>query len=305
MKSDVLIRSIAFAACCIATGAAAAEDDLMPTEVGFVEDTGAAIRIEAGDELRVVSQEVPAAVCHLHNGVASELSAELIIEGVEKFDRMMNALLNGDTELGIIGGEERGRTIRLLVELQTSWDELREAALAVHEDPTNTDAVALVYTMATPMLEETSRMLSDLEAQYANPVELLYADAMLLEVAGRQAMLTQRLSYLACRKWSGSSDANYIEMLKTAAAQYDFAMNAMMNGAPDLGISPPPGQEIADALQAVSADSGLIKQKISSLIGTGVLDADRAEALYVILADKMHKMEKIAHLYALNSRRVY
>ncbi|MEL6838642.1 MAG: type IV pili methyl-accepting chemotaxis transducer N-terminal domain-containing protein [Pseudomonadota bacterium] len=274
-------------------------------EVGFVEDTGAAIRIEAGDELRVVSQEVPSAVCHLHNGVAQELSAELVIEGIEKFDRMFNALMNGDPDFGIIGGEERARTLRLMEELSGLWIPVRDAAYAVHNNPADTAAVSVVYTSASDLLDKTSVLLSELEAEYSNPVELLYEDAMLLEVSGRQAMLSQRISYLACRKWSGSADDEYIGLLRTAASQYDFAMQALQNGAPELGIKPPPTEEIALALQTVADDSALIREKMSSLFDDGTLTPDRAADLYTILADKMHKLEKIAHLYAEYSKRVY
>ncbi|MEL6838641.1 MAG: hypothetical protein AAFP85_05075 [Pseudomonadota bacterium] len=274
-------------------------------DAGFVEDTGAALRIEAGDELRVVSQEVPSAVCHLHNGVAPELAADLLIEGVEKFDRLLSALMVGDADFGIIGGEEKPRTIRLLDDLQVDWKTMRAAALSVHDNPNDETSVSLVYGMASDMLEKTYVVLSELEAEYSNPVELLYSDAMLLEVSGRQAMLTQRISYLACRKWSSSADNEYIDLLRTATEQYRFAMQAMQNGAPELGVNPPPTPEIDAALHAVGDDTELVLGKIDTLFETGALSAERAADLYAIMADKMHKMEKIAHLYAEYSKRVY
>lgn len=269
MTINQFARGILIAAIVAMPSLTIAQDEPDMLDANFVEDTGAALRIEAADEMRVVSQEVPAAVCHLHNGVAPELSAELLVEGVTKFDRVLNALLNGDAEFGIIGGEERSRTIRYLEDLQVSWIDLRTSALIVYDDPADTAAVAAVYEMASMMLEKTSVVLSEIEAEYTNPVELLYADVLLLEVSGRQAMLTQRLSYLACRKWSGSADDAYIELLKTASGQYGFAMQAMLNGAPELGINPPPTEEIATALQSVAADSDLIQEKLGSLYETG------------------------------------
>lgn len=273
--------------------------------VGFVDDTGAAIRIEAGDALRTISQEVPAAVCHLHNGVASELSAKLLREGLDKFDLMADALLNGDSNFGIIGGEERVKTRRMIEEVQASWAPLREAGEGVLADPSNESAVKVFYANASDMLDKTYRLLSEMEGQYANPVELLYSDAMLLEVAGRQSMLSQRLSYLSCLVWSGAADETYSELLNTAAGQFKFAMRAMQSGAPDLGIQPPPTEEIAAKLGEMAADFDVISGHLVTVIETGALDAEAAASLYAILADKMYKMDEIAHLYAVYSKRVY
>ncbi|MEJ6403235.1 type IV pili methyl-accepting chemotaxis transducer N-terminal domain-containing protein [Yoonia sp. 2307UL14-13] len=276
---------------------------LLPAQ--FVEDTGAANRIEAGDILRTVSQEVAAAVCHFHNGVAPDLSEKLLNEGIGKFDVMLDALLNGNENLGIVGGEERRKTIALLEQVGASWQPTRDAALGVIAEPTDTSAVNVVYGSATTLLDQTYLLLSELEGEYANPVELLQADVMLLEVSGRQSMLTQRLSYLACRAWSGTADANYKETLATTLSQFDFAMGALRNGMPEMGIMPPPTDEIADLLERAAADWTVIEGHIATMNDADIADTETADALYRMLADKMYTMEEVAHQYALYSKRVY
>lgn len=272
---------------------------------GFLDDTGNAIRIEAGDALRTVSQEVPAAVCHLHNGITPELSARLLREGLDTFDLMANALLNGNSELGIIGGEEREKTIRLIEEIQTEWAPLRAAGEDILQDPSNESAVELIYAKSSFMLDKTYYLLSEIEGQYANPVELLYSDALLLEVSGRQSMLTQRLSYLACLVWSGAADETYVSLLTTTAEQFKFGMRALSNGAPELGVQPPPTEEIAAKLEYAAGDFNILAQHLVTVMDTGELDRDAAASVYRILADKMYTMNDVAHLYALYAKRVY
>ncbi len=309
MFLSAIRRSAAIAAACglpastMAEGATSLLSQIHT--IGFVEDTGAAIRIEAGDALRTISQEVPAAVCHLHNGVAPELSAKLLREGLDNFDLMVDALLNGNPDFGIIGGEERGKTKRLIEEIQASWAPLRTAGEEILSDPSDESAVEVFYANASDMLDKTYYLLSEMEGQYTNPVELLYSDAMLLEVAGRQSMLSQRLSYLSCLVWSGAADDNYVDLLNTAAGQFKFAMAAMQNGAPDLGIQPPPTEEIATKLGEMASDFDVISGHLVTVMDTGNLEAEAASSLYTILADKMYKMDEIAHLYAVYSKRVY
>ncbi len=276
---------------------------LLPTQ--FVEDTGAANRIEAGDVLRTVSQEVPSAVCHLHNGVASETSTKLMTQGIAKFDLVLDALMNGNEAIGIVGAEERRKTIVLLEDMQMAWAPVRAASLAVRENPADTAALAVVYDNASILLEKTSYLLSEIEGQYANPVELMQSDVMLLEVAGRQAMMSQRISYLGCRLWSGTADADYVGALNTAVQQFSFAMNAMRNGMPEVGISPPPTEEIAALLDAAASDWDVITGHINTISTSGNPDLAVTAELYELLADKMYKMEEVSHLYGEFSKRVY
>lgn len=271
----------------------------------FVEDTGAANRIEAGDILRTVSQEIPSAVCHLHNGVSTDTSIALLNEGVAKFDLMMDALMNGNSALGIIGGEERRKTRVLMEEIQTIWEPFRASAISVRENPADNQSLGVIYDHATKLLELTSLLLSELEGEYANPVELLQSDVMLLEVAGRQSMMTQRMSYLACRVWSGSADDAYIADLGTTAQQFNFAMTAMRNGMPEVGINPPPTEEIASLLEVAASDWDVVTGHLDAISATGNPGEAVTSELYEMLADKMHKMEEIAHLYAEFSKRVY
>ncbi|MDX8354699.1 type IV pili methyl-accepting chemotaxis transducer N-terminal domain-containing protein [Cognatiyoonia sp. IB215182] len=309
MFNKTALRTIVATAFLAAPGAVLAEGatSLLARfqQIGFVEDTGAAIRIEAGDALRTISQEVPAAVCHLHNGVAPEMSAKLLREGLDNFDVMADALLNGNPDFGIIGGEQRAKTRRLIEEVKVSWAPLKEAGEQVLANPADESAVEVLYSTASDMLDQTYYLLSELEGEYANPVELLYSDALLLEVAGRQSMLSQRISFLGCLVWSGAADETYIDLLNTAAGQFKFGMAAMQNGAPELGIQPPPTPEIAAKLEYMSSDFDVISGHLVTIMETGALAPDNAETLYEILADKMYTMNDVAHLYAIYSKRVY
>lgn len=274
-------------------------------QVQFVEDTGSANRVVAGDVLRTVSQEIPSAVCHLHNNVASGTSAELLMEGVGKFDLMLDALINGNEDLSIIGGEERRKTKTMLEDLQSAWGPFREAALKVHNDPSDKVALTIVYDNASAMLDQTYALLTEIEAQYANPVEFMQSDVMLLEVAGRQAMMTQRMSYLACRQWSGAATDNYVEELRTTADRFDFAMNAMRNGMPEVGIKPPPTDEIASLLDEAASDWSIITGHLDVISTSDDPGDDVTTDLYELLAVKMHKMEEVAQLYTEFAKRDY
>lgn len=274
-------------------------------EFGFVEDTGAANRIVAGDILRTLSQEIPAAVCHLHNNVDVAEARELLGTSIAKFDAVAFALLDGNESMGIIGGETRRKTVVELEALIATWEPKRIAAMAVLENPSDAAAAEIVYASADEMLEKTYHLLSELEGEYANPVELLASDMMLLEVSGRMAAMTQRMAYEACRVWSGDGDAHVLAELDKSISIFEASMDALSNGMPALGVAAPPTEEIKANLQDVAADWEILSGYLSEVRSGADVSLAVREDLYHRLALKLYKVEELEELYQDYSKRVY
>jgi hypothetical protein len=271
----------------------------------FVEDTGSANRIIAGDFLRTLSQEIPAAVCHIHNGIDVAEATELLTGSIAHFDAVTQALLNGNDAMGIVGGETRRRTVGELEALSDAWKPVHDAALNVLADAADADATAIVYGSADYMLEKTYHLLSELEGEYANPVELLHSDMMLLEVSGRMAAMTQRMAYEACRVWSHEGSDELIADLGKTIGIYEASMNALSNGMPELGIMPPPTPEIAASLEVVADGWTTIRGYLDTVVSGEEVSVAIREDLYHQLAVKLHKVEEIEVLYQTFSKRVY
>lgn len=267
-------------------------------------DTGAANRIVAGGLLRTLSQEIPAAVCHLHNGIDVDEAAALLTDSINKFDTMTLALLNGNAALGIHGGETRRKTIVELENLIADWQPIQDAALAVLARPDDADAAAIVYGSADVMFEKTYHLLSKLEGQYAIPTEVLQSDIMLLEVSGRMAAMTQRMAYETCRVWSGDGTDVVVSDLEATTQILENSMYALRDGLPELGILSAPTAEIAAGLGAVAADWDMIGGYIDQVIAGDVVSVASREDLYHQLAIKLHKVEEIEILYQDYSKRV-
>ncbi len=274
-------------------------------QLQFVEDTGAANRIIAGDLLRTLSQEIPAAVCHLHNSVDVAEATELLSVSIAKFDAVTQALLHGNEAMGIIGGEQRRKTIVELEALIATWEPKRDAAMAILADPSDAAAAQIIYDSADPMLDKTYHLLSELEGEYSNPVELLQSDLMLLEVSGRMAAMTQRMAYEACRVWSDDGSPDVIAKLDESVSIFEASMSALSNGMPSLGVAAPPTPEIASNLESVAADWNILSGYIDQIRTEADVSMEVREDLYHRLAVKLHKVEELEELYQNYSKRVY
>ena len=280
----------------------AKEASLLPAN--FINDTGSVERIESGEHLRIYSQQVAAAACFFYNGIDTEHSAEIMNEARTGFDVHLAALTNGDETLGIIGGEERRKTIVQLEEIKALWSEMAQSVDALMTSSDDSSAVNVIKDQNMPLFELTNILVSDLEGQYANPVELTQADVLTIEIVGRQAALTQVIAKNACKIWSGRDSAEILQDLDSAISVYETSLNALLNGMPEVGLAPAPTDEIAAGLTQVLTDWSEIRPIIDAIKGGSISEADLTY-LFRHMADEMHTLEDVTHQYVLLSKKQY
>ncbi len=274
-------------------------------EAQLVDDIGAAERVEAADILRTMSQEVAAAACFLYSGIDVEESRRLMIEGRDKFDKNLDALLNGNVEMNIIGAETRRKTIVMLEEVRDLWAPISGAVTALVDDPSDSKAVGVIKTNNVPLFDLTNTLVSEISGQYSNPAELMQVDAILLDIVGRQGMLTQKITKNACKVWNGEQVERSTEALTGAMQIFETSLGALLNGLPEAGVQPAPTPEIATALEGVITDWNTTRPMIDTLLANGTLAAEDQVSLFRAMNDKMYRLEKLAHVYAIYSKHQY
>lgn len=269
----------------------------------IIADDGAADRIRAADRLRTLSQEISAATCFLHNDLQAEEHATLLEKSIDEFDMLLDALLFGNADLHIIGEEERAKTVHEIQAIQADWSPVYDAAKLVLAAPSDEEAAHMIYGKSSSLFESTAHLLSELEGEYAHPTQVLLSDVMLLEFAGRQAMLTQKIAYDICLVWSGTGGEEQVTELKDVTAQFDLIARALHDGMPEVGIQPAPTDEIRIALEEVVEDWDTILTYLHPLTNGGNIGPEDVAYLAEALTEKMFRMEDIVVLYADYSRR--
>ncbi|MCK0095798.1 type IV pili methyl-accepting chemotaxis transducer N-terminal domain-containing protein [Yoonia sp. F2084L] len=271
----------------------------------LLHDSGAANRIVAGDLLRTLSQEIPAAACHLHNDIDVEEAEELLVTNVTIFDVVLDALLNGNPEIGIEGAETSRRTAVEIEHMIADWEPIHDAALKVLDNHDDAVALNVIYDAADIMFEKTYHLLSVIETEYSNPTEILQEDVMLLEISGRMAAMNQRLAYEACRVWSHDGDSEMIADLQKSMGIYEGSLMALTNGMPSLGIVPPPTQEIAAKLAEIGDHWEDVHMQLEHVATGDEISEEERFALYHGLVEKLHRIEELEVLYQDHSKRIY
>ncbi len=234
-----------------------------------IEDVGASARVDYSGRLRMFSQKVAANACQFAARPDNQMHKDLLIDAIAQYQKYIAALRDGDDSIGIIGPETRAKTLIEIEALLAIWAPYRAAAEAVAEGKDVEPNLAYVAENNGVLLDAAIKLASDINAEYANPAEMAQANAMVIDIAGRQRMLTQKMSKEACGIATGNPAFGTAEGLQKTAALFDASLAALMNGMPDAGIMPPPTPKLATDLQAAMTEWQAIKADIETFAATG------------------------------------
>ncbi|MFQ6549518.1 type IV pili methyl-accepting chemotaxis transducer N-terminal domain-containing protein [Aestuariibius sp. 2305UL40-4] len=309
-KDRRLVAPSMIALTCSLFGSEAASESLNAfpggvTPAQLVDDIGAAERIDAADLLRTISQEVPSAACHLHEGIEVEEATQLLVDSVKKFDVVLDALRNGNVSMNIIGAETRRKTIADLDKLAGQWAPMKAAAETMLADPSDAAALRVILDGNLALLDTAAHLVSELSGEYSNPAELLQADVLMIDISGRQAMLTQKIAKEACQIAMGDPDPTLRETLAGSVQMFDVSQNALLFGMEQAGIKAAPTPEIETELTKVAGEWAPMKVHLDVLTDGGDIDNEARGELLRGLDVVMFHMNEIVHLYTEYSKHKY
>ena len=272
---------------------------------GITEDVGSSERVNLSGQLGTLSERITAAACNLSAGIASTEAQAVVQISTHHFGRIHKALLEGNRGFGILGEETRPRTLQAINDLNAKWEPLQEMANATQPASNNVTSVANLAEQSDPLQKEAQILVSEITGQYADPVALLHADALLLEIAGRQRMLANRLSKNVCLIASDVRDEEAIQELRQTITLFETSMNALQFGLESVGVRPPPNVAIEEGLAVVAKEWKAIRPVLdATLAGEELSDAERAEVFLAFLGMEA-RMNNVVTQYMKNSKNVF
>ncbi|MEO0930161.1 MAG: type IV pili methyl-accepting chemotaxis transducer N-terminal domain-containing protein [Pseudomonadota bacterium] len=276
----------------------AADTSSLIHKAQFIEDIGASQRIDFSGKLRMLSQRIVAAGCNYAAGIDPEKSGALLRATSEEFQRIVDALEFGDPDLGIIGAEERRRTQVGIAKLRELWDPTNETAQRIANGDTAPETVALLAEQSAPLLEMAKLLVTEISAQYSDPTALLQADALVIDIAGRQRMLSQRMSKNVCLARTGVNRDAAVAELNNASQMFEVSLMALRNGMADAGIKEPPNDDIATGLDVVIDDWDGLKPIVTQVLAGATIDDEQRAIMFNGSLMMTGDMNKVVGMYS-------
>lgn len=277
------MRALAGAFCMSALMFPAHAQDTM-ADAGVVEvgiESDAADRIVLASRLRTLTQQVAAASCSITSQVDVEEAHDTLAKATTDFDRYIVALLEGDESLHILRPESNARIVRDIEHVRAEWDAIHGAIDSVLANSDDVDAAHVIDDHNLQLLELTSALAADLRARYANPYEITASDAMMVEIAGRQLMLTQRMAKDACEVWTGYNVEAARADLQQTMQYFESSLYALRDGMPAAGLQPAPTPEIQEDVQILLERWYVLRDNMQQLVdGAELTQAQKVEIFH-------------------------
>ncbi len=268
----------------------------------FTTDVGSSERINLAGQLGTLSQRIIASACNLNAGIAVAESNAVLQISAFQFERISDALLYGNRGFGILGEETRPRTLQVIGDLNTVWGPVLEQAVATEITANNSAQIAAIAEQSDAILNTANILVSEITGQYADPVALLHADALLIDLAGRQRMLAERMSKDVCLIASGVNVEQASEDLRTTSRLFEDTLNALRNGLESVGVRPPPTKKIEDSLQYVVDEWQNLQPALEASLSGVQLDAGMRSQLFYAFLGMEARMNNVVVLYDKNSK---
>ena len=261
-------------------------------------------RINFSGKLRMLSQRIPSAACHLAQGVDRAGATDLLMASTAEFEQILTALELGDLDLNIQAPETNARTLDTIATLRARWEPLKQAAEAVAHDTASAGDQAYVLNENLPVLAAAQLLVEQLVRQYSNPNAMTFSSLMLIDISGRQRMLTQKMSKESCMIQSGIETVALRDDLQGTMQVFENSLTALCDGMDEVGIKPPPNDQIVAGLDEVVANWEGVKPYLTEVVAGGEL-YDEADTLkFQGLNMTMVNMNTVVGMYADSAKRL-
>lgn len=263
----------------------------------LIQDIGASERIDYSGRLHMLSQRIAASTCNMEAGTQTLISKGILAGSADELDRILNAVRNGNARMKIIGEETNPRVLAVLGDIEEQWKPIRANIRVIMDHDAQNGSYKLYDLWNEPFREASNLLVSEIAAEYSDPADLLQRDAILVDLAGRQRMRTQKILKEACHIWKdGATDAEKTR-LHTTLHVFDKTMNALRFGALG-GFRPAQSETISEALDTMSGYWYDVRPTLLQVADGQAVSEAQVTDIYLQLNELLIQSDRIVGLYS-------
>lgn len=229
--------------------------------------SGGKARVNNSAKLRALAEGISAASCRMAAGIDTEATSSALAAMQNNFNTILTGLEQGSSAMGMPGEERASAVLKSIWAVQEDWAPMDAAVTSVLNG--NTGDAATISNGRGKLFEDALILASDVSGAYSDPQELLQSDAITFNFIGRQRELANSMSRMVCELATGTASDSTRDDLKQAVNLFDASLNALRNGFPDAGISPPPNEAVAESLTQMATLWTEDKAILDAVMGGG------------------------------------
>ncbi|OGR71769.1 MAG: hypothetical protein A2X40_05445 [Elusimicrobia bacterium GWC2_65_9] len=246
--------------------------------------------INVAGRQRMLSQKMAAEFLLMKLGIAAEDNKKKMDADISTFDKSLASLSNGDGEAGIPAPPNE-QISRQFAQVKLLWGSYVRALQSA-----GTSSVADIATLGDPILRESDKAVTMYE--FAAEEAGIKKTGAVVNIAGRQRMLSQKMTKETCLIALGENKSEALSNLKSTRQLFETSHNALLKGSKELGIPATTQPEIKKQMAEVDGFWKQFNVLISEIITSGDSNAFKTAKIAELSQNLLTAMDKAVTLYA-------
>ncbi len=258
-------------------------------------------KINLAGRQRMLSQHIAKSVCFVAMDIDAEANRGRIAQAQWLFQSTLKDLRDGSSTQNMLP-ETNKNVVEGLRNVSRVWVPFSAAVnswLLGFDNPEA--ALTTVFEMNLPLLRESHKTVGLIETAYAGNATVATPLAKAINVAGRQRMLSQRMSKEFCLVLLDHQAKDNRARLKETMSLFERSMDGLINGSKELGLDKAPSGSIAEQLNVVLGIYANITPALKKAVAAGKVPKENVVKVSRSNLLILSEMDKAVYLYeALN-----
>ncbi len=272
--------------------------------------------INLAGKQRMLTQKIAKDLLLYQAGINPKRALNSLNSSIKLFDKTLNGLYNGDKELNL-NGTKLPKIVKQLDIVKQNWQDVKPLIAKAIKDKENQDLTKEVISKLDNIKTQMNKAVELYTKSLNRQKQIMKLNALIsgfinkkdnakhiINLAGKQRMLTQRLAKLAIEcKLAILSES--CDSLDKYVALFDKTLNGFINGDSELNLSPIKSKEALDQIKKIKAIWKPFKKAALKLKETNGKDS---KALALIMAKNEELLKESNKLVLIlekeNAKRV-
>ncbi len=232
------ILLIILAAVALASGSGSAEaqgvgsiQDMLEAVVTKAKNVDLSTAINLAGRQRMLIQKMSKEACFVALGIAPEDNKKRLHADIRLFEETLHGLKKGSRRLRLVPTRDPKILTQIGV-VERMWKDFKPLLMQV-DGPRANAAVVGIAKRNMPLLKEMNRVVQLYEHHASKKASAI---SRKVNLAGRQRMLTQKMTKEACFIALGIEPDRYKAELARTAATFDWVLRGLLDGDRELGL---------------------------------------------------------------------
>lgn len=255
-------------------------------------------KINLSGRQRMLTQRLTSAVCLTVTG-ADPQRTEVAFKAYQDFDVALAGLKDGNNGLGL--SPEPNMPIRQGIEVvEGTWGQFAPAVQNLLAGGFDSSTMNTILSLNTTLLSQSNDVVTLFEKTYGEGV-IDPGTAVTINVAGRQRMLSQKMTKELCFIAADFDKQKHLDSLKGTVALFDISLGNLVNGNMADDIVPPPNTELVVQLGIVSEIWDRVKPRMQAVIDGGAIQISDLPEIAALTDTMLKEMHQAVLLYVTSA----